>query len=310
MNLPLRDLIGPLPDENLKKSRMRFHQGWWRAFVLGVAAGPHPTQAGKLVCNVKQDGHAPDGNFVGTNTFDVVRRTLAERGSECNRAGIIEEQRLYNNLLSSQPLAFNFFAQLQHDPQLATQLVKRMVPDIDEVLAVRFEFAPADWIDNSAFDVALEVRRGSQRGLFGIECKYTDSFSSTCYDRAEYPGHYDISQAFTAPYKTCISGRFNQLFRNQLIAEALVRSDQYQFRLTGLLCHEDDDAAIATARDFQAILRDGETSFHILTYKRFIEELQQLPLTWEQRCWSMMLWARYCAMELSKAAYETSKHKD
>lgn len=81
----------------------------------------------------------------------------------------------------------------------------------------------------------------------------------------------------------CISSRFNQLFRNQLIAEGLVRRGDYGFRMTGLFCVQNDDRAIGTGTAVRGLLGDGDASFDIITFAQFIEAAQRLPLDWEQR---------------------------
>jgi len=305
--MKLRQLIGTLPSEPKDKARLRFHQGWWRSFVLDEPQGPHPLRRGESVCNVVSGGEHSLKNLIGDGARAAVERTLLDRKNQGKAAGLIDERRLYNNLLSSQPLVFNFFGNLQQDRRLATQLMSRLVPGIDEVLDVRFEYAPRPWIDNSAFDVALVVKSRGETGLLGIECKFTETFSPTVYDIDEYRDIAKDSSAFGVDYETCIAPRFNQLFRNQLIAERLVQRGEYAFRMTGLFCHESDTSAIATGNAFKALLVDGAASFHVLTYARFLEELQQLPLSWDQRSSSMMLWARYCALELSEAAYRSAE---
>ncbi len=305
--MKLRQHIGTLPTESKEKARLRFHQGWWRAFVLGEPEGPHPLRRGESVCNVISGGEASLKNLIGDGARAAVESTLGERSAQGKAAGLIDERRLYNNLLSSQPLVFNFFGNLQQDLSLATRLMQRLVPGIDEVLDVRFEFAPRPWIDNSAFDVALVVKSQGRTGLLGLECKFTETFSPTVYDTCEYRDIARSCGAFRADYETCIAPRFNQLFRNQLIAEHLVQRGEYSFRMTGLFCHEGDASAIATGNAFKALLVDGPGSFQMLTYARFLEEAQQLPLSWDQRIRSMMLWARYCALELSEGAYRSAE---
>jgi hypothetical protein len=297
----LRQQIGSMPAESKAKARMRFHQGWWRTFVLNEPEGPHPKFPAQCVCSALVDGESTGKNLIGDGTRAAIDRTLSERAKLPRPAGLIDQRRLFNNMLSSQPLAFNFFGKLQQDLGLATQLMHRLIPGIDEVVDVRFEFAPQDWIDNSAFDVALVVRSGGRTGIVGFESKFTETFSQTEYDNEKYEAIAAASGAFPAPYRTYIAARFNQLFRNQLMAEELVLRGEYAFRMTGLFCYQDDEAAIATGRAFQAALGDP-SSFHVITYARFLEELQQLPLPWPEREWSMMLWARYCALELSEAA--------
>jgi hypothetical protein len=292
--------IGPLASEPTDRSRLRFHQGWWRAFVLGTPAGPHPVRQAESICNVMTGGEASLDNFIDEAAAWAVKETLDARNA--TSGGLVDERRLYNNLLSSQPLVFNFFGRLKKDRALATCVVRALVPDVDEVTDVLFEFSPQGWIDNSAFDVALVVRSNGRRGLLGLECKFTEPFSPTAYSNDRYRELADASGAFVAPYETCTSSRFNQLFRNQLIAEHLVRQGEFAFRRTGLFCDQDDGRAIGTGQAFSGLLKDGDESFHIITFASFIAAVQRLPLSWEQREWSMRLWARYCGLSLSERA--------
>lgn len=48
----MKQLIGNVPsDDNPFKHRMRLHQRWWRAFVLGGEPGPNPLNDRETVCN-------------------------------------------------------------------------------------------------------------------------------------------------------------------------------------------------------------------------------------------------------------------
>jgi len=302
----LRRLIGNRPQESKFKSRMRFHQGWWRAFVLAEDPGLYPNRKEKTICNTLANGCKNRKNFLTQTISKVVDETIENR--QADSSGIIEEGRLFDNLLSSQPLAFNFFGAMKRNTALALQVIKQFYPEVTSVSKIIFEFAPAEKYtqDNSAFDVAFEVAAGNKIGLIGIECKFTDTFSQKMYDKTAYRNIYQACQrkVFGSPYEDFITGKFNQLFRNQLIAEALIQNGQYDFVLTGLFCHQDDDEAQETALEFQNMLIEGKTRFTIATYRDFIEAMQRLDLSWEQRELSMLLWARFCGMQLSQQAMD------
>jgi hypothetical protein len=301
MKEQLRDLIGHVPaSDDAFKKRMRIHQGWWRAFVLAEPEGEHPIDANKTVCNTLRNGKDGGKNFLTQHILNVVNSTIEER--QLSDKGLIERDRLFNNLLSSQPLCFNFFGELALDKKLALEILQHFFPLLTEVEKITFEFAPsANYTDdNSAFDVAIKVTDGDKNGLIGLECKYTDSFSPEKYSKDAYRKIFDKSSAFKNEYKDYIQSRFNQLFRNQLIAEALIQNNKYGFVRTGLFCHEKDRAALTTAQKFQEMLNDGDERFRIITYQQFIEAMQKLELTWDQRELSMLLWVRYCGLNLSE----------
>jgi hypothetical protein len=294
--------FGNIPNETGLKNRTRIHQGWWRMNVLNEEPGKHPKDDISNVCNTIYQGYLTMKNFLTDNTIKAVNDTINIRLDDDK--GIMERDRLFNNLLSSQPLCFNFFGELMIDLNLGLEILKIWWSDLTKLRNVVFEFAPKENYtnDNSAFDVAFEVSKGNQTGLIGLECKYTDSFSATEYDKLAYKKIYGKSNSFKAIYNDLKSSKYNQLFRNQLIAEALVQNKKYDFVETGLFCYQQDKHAIKTADEFQKML-NNPSHFKIITYKDFIERVQKIDLNWNQREWTMLLWARYCATVLSDTTY-------
>ena len=70
--------------------------------------------------------------------------------------------------------------------------------------------------------------------------------------------------------------KFNQLFRNQLIAEALIQHKEFDFVITGLFCHHDDKDAIDSGNEFKNMLNKSDHDFMIVTFRDFIETVQKL----------------------------------
>jgi len=82
----------------------------------------------------------------------------------------------------------------------------------------------------------------------------------------------------------------------------MLQNRKYDFVFTGLFCHQEDKPAIKIGNEFREML-NNESLFKVITYQNYIEEIQQLPLNWEKRESAMMLWARYCATQLSNNLY-------
>jgi len=95
--------------------------------------------------------------------------------------GLISEPRIWNNLLSSQPLCFNLFGELHYDLELATKFFKTLFPSrIERITCIKFEYSPgrgdAEYLeDHSAFDVFVEYTNKGKNGFIGIEVKYAES---------------------------------------------------------------------------------------------------------------------------------------
>lgn len=276
--------------------------------MLRLPQGPRPNDTSQVVCNAIPSSDGGRGNFLTERVAAAVEAALA--GRDGASAGIVDEARLRRNLLSSQPLAFNFFGHLAGDLSLATRVLMPLFRLKDaQVEAIHFEYAPRRPAgDNSAFDVAVEYKRRGRRGLVGVECKYTDTFSPTEYRRAAYEQVYESGlSTFKGSYETLTSSRYNQLFRNQLVGEGLRQRGDFDEVHVRLFCAPGDSEARATGNGFAQMINPSETaSFGVLTYEDFLAAAQQQELDWTDREWTMLLWARYCALVLSDRAYEES----
>jgi len=309
----LNERFGKIPVESGLTRKMRVHQGWWRTNVLNLEPGFNPLNANDNVCNTILDGHINTKNFLTPNSFKAVIETLEARSKE--DPGMIDKDRLFNNLLSSQPLCFNFFGEVKSNPDFGLKVLQTFYPDITKLISTNFEFAPKEnyMKDRSAFDVAFEVEAGKLIGLIGFECKYTDTFSYKPKESKIYYGDkgnknhdtyleiYNKSKVrFIKPYYDFVQNKnFNQLFRNQLIAEAVMQNKKFDFVRTGLFYYQKDDSAKKIAEEFKLMLSDSD-NFKPITYSDFISNVQQLELSWELREWTMLLWARYCGTTLSE----------
>jgi hypothetical protein len=309
----IKQLIGKVPGGKPSERRNRIHQGWWRAFVLGKAQGKHPIVKSEIICNTICDNELEGHNFLTDDIRKVVQSTIELRAKlkqtmKTEPPGMIQVDRLYNNLLSSQPLCFNFFGELANDLILAKDYLNTFIGDIITVSSIWFEWAPIPIVnyanDHSAFDVAFEVNKLNSKGILGIECKYTDSLSGKIRDKERYRDVFKNSTSFKFKYDRYISNKYNQLFRNQLIAESILQKRTYDFVITGLLCDDNDMSALATAQEFQGMLVEGEDKFKIITFRQFLKAIQQLNISNEQREWASLLWARYCAIQLSQNIYD------
>lgn len=301
----MKDKIGNIVESEGKRIKTaRIHQGWWRAFVLGENQGPRPNNKNDTICNTVDSDNNFEGNFLSIEIAEVVNEVLRKRQKDA--PGLIQEDRLRKNLLSSQPLCFNFFGLLYQDKRFAKKVLAQFYPEISEVKKILFEFAPTPkesfTNDNSAYDVAIEVVVNGEVGLIGIECKYTESFSPKEYRTERYQQIYNSSKAFSGSYEEFTASRYNQLFRNQLIAESLLQNNKYSFVNTALFCAPEDNSAQQTGVKFRELLNLSHANFQVITFLDFIESIQQSKITKEQREFSMLLWARYIAYRLSEAA--------
>lgn len=126
-------------------------------------------------------------NFLTNNIRQLVTQEVINAKK---RGGLIGEPRIWNNLLSSQPLCFNLFCELHFDLDLATKFFQILFPNrLDNVTKVKFEYShgrgDTKYIgDHSAFDVFIEYKRNNLKGYIGIEVKYAESLKEETKDKA------------------------------------------------------------------------------------------------------------------------------
>jgi hypothetical protein len=316
----MKKLIGTIPEESGIISKYRQHQGWWRTFVLAEQEGRYfdkKFKNWKTVCNRINNGeiNADKKNFLSKEIAHEVQ--LALNHQKLFGSGIMETDRLYNNLLSSQPLALNFFGFFRTNPDIALAFIQTLRPDIISVEDYLFEYAPESSSDSSAFDFGFKVSTKNQKGFIGFECKYTDTFS---YQRTipNEPNVYygddgdknfeNYHQLYTENrnrfpddyYSYVRDKNFNQLFRNEILGTLVKTKPDIDFVLTGLFCCHDDKKTVDAGQEFQKKIGNGKDDFILLTYADYFERIQKLNLPWETRELVMMLWARYCGLPLSK----------
>lgn len=193
----------PTTDKMCFQWRSRLLQSLWReqrSLRKGTLYGkPH----GKLrgACLAMPEAQETLSNFLTPNIRKVVRRELQHNSKrKGNAKKLYGIPRIYNHLLSSQPLCFNLFGELTLDLDLATRVLAKMTEGrIAQVCSICFEFSPGRGDksytgDHSAFDVYATYKTGSGgKGFVGIEVKYHESVESVSAEkeRKYYDKHKD-----------------------------------------------------------------------------------------------------------------------
>ena len=178
-------------------------------------------------------------NFLTEHAFNHAK----DRVEHKENYETIESDRLFNNLLSSQPMAFNLFCplrkMLKELPDTATKVIKAALPNhpIYKVTKVDLEFIPGNYMeltgDKSAMDAIIEfVDTDGRDGFIAIETKYSENLgSNAAYDIDENGNKKPRSQnieaikelkCFTPDVENSImegTTPLTQIYRNFLLSE-------------------------------------------------------------------------------------------
>ena len=119
-------------------------------------------------------------NYLTANIRDVVAAEVLDRNQ--SKGKLYAKPRIFNDLLSSQPMCFNLFGELKKDLPLATRVIQILAPDaVGEVTDIDFEWSPGAGDpgltgDRSAFDVYVSfLSKTGGKGFIGIEVKYHEN---------------------------------------------------------------------------------------------------------------------------------------
>ncbi|MDE0029987.1 MAG: hypothetical protein OXU42_11375 [Deltaproteobacteria bacterium] len=314
--------IGPQArsDRPKFKRRMRFHQSWYRASVLGVDYG-ETLKDGKRrpYGNLLAERAAKDGkNFLTPKIHDVVKKRVEERGN----TSVGDPSRLCRNMLSSQPMCFNLFGELACDHELASKLVRaswgRKLATLwgsDQIAVtvtdVRFEWAPAQrekfLKDRTAFDAFIEYRtEAGENGFIAVETKLTEPFSQKEYNLCDK--NYSKWMTPKSPWgddANCAklkAAKYNQLTRNHLLAWALLDRKKYAHGSVAVVHHPKDKHCRETVEGYRnSVPHETRLPVWRINLGGLIDSWQGVS----RAAWIRKFEERYLALDKSNSAWET-----
>ncbi len=168
-------------------------------------------------------------NYVTDTIRDVVRaEVLDPRKAE---GKLYREPRIFDDLLSSQPLCFNLFGEMQRDLDLASRVFAVLIDDPTvKVTAIEFEHSPGRGDlrftgDHSAFDVFVAYTSGATtKGFVAIEVKYAESLGGApARHRPRYDQVADAMGVFLPEARAELrQPPLEQLWRDHLLAGSLL----------------------------------------------------------------------------------------
>jgi hypothetical protein len=250
-------------------------------------------------------------NFLTPTIFAVARRRIQDG------RGAVEPHRLLCNMLSSQPMCFNLFGPLASDLDLATRLMRPVLPDrLDRVLRVVIEFAPepasAYLADRTAFDAFVEYRRPDGKlGCLGIETKLSEPFSPRHYDGPAYRRWMELPDSpFRPEAHTLVDAvPHKQLWRDHLLAIAMRARPGSPYAASSLLVirHPLDAACATITTTYRTLLRSEDT-FLDYALDRLVSLWAQQPLTADEASWLGEFRRRY--LDLAASEHESTLTSD
>ncbi len=182
--------------------------------------------------NYIMNGDKTGKNFLEDYIFDYAKKRVNNR----KHYETINEERLFNNLLSSQPMAFNLFCPLEEmrkeDESSATDILRAALPDynINKVTKIDLEFIPDNFKeltnDLTAMDAIIEFTDNDGIPSFiAIETKYSENLGvNEASDKGKTKAIETIKslRIFQSEIENRITSEkvaLTQIYRNFLLSE-------------------------------------------------------------------------------------------
>lgn len=253
-----------VPTDNLFQRRARLLQALWRE-ERKLPIGEHRGRplGSRLAMPAAQEDLS---NYLTDTIRKVVRREVL---TERRKDKLFAEPRIWNDLLSSQPMCFNLFGELAEDLHLASRVFRRVTSGrIDRVTAIRFEHSPGRGDvkytgDRSAFDVFVEYTGVDDKaGFAGIEVKYHEGLNDK---PAPHRRRYDELAAAMlcfkeASFKDLKQKPLQQIWRDHLLAGALrLDVDSYSAGFFAFLYPRGNENCARAVKAYSSCLTNSET---------------------------------------------------
>lgn len=245
--------------------------------------------------NLAKDGQTTGCNFLSPDIFQNACKRIKDKKSY----ETIREDRLFNNFLSSQPMAFNLFFPLMKivnnddgKRRLATivsnLLDKNNRLNIEKITEVGIEFIPDYWEkclhDKTAMDACFRyITNDGKKGIIAIETKYTDQLGTNqasnpqlAIDAATEPNN-GISELFTDEGKEKIRQgevKLTQVYRNFLLTEKVRRYEKLDESLSIVVAPKDNVSNKKDEKELSDILKDEyKYKFQVISLEALVGAL-------------------------------------
>lgn len=234
-------------------------------------------------------------NYLTDTIRAVVRDEVLDRSQSTGK--LYARPRIFNDLLSSQPLCFNLFAELQQDPALASAVFRNLTAGrVAIVTSIEFEHSPGRGDprytgDNSAFDVYVTFQTpAGEPGFVGIEVKYHENLRG---HPARHRDRYDEIAGRMGCFRAEAASHLRQqplqqIWRDHLLAGAHLHADKCADAFFAFLYPRENQHCAQAIKHYRDCLSDEQT-LDVWTLEDFLATVQEHS----QETWSDLFFDRY-----------------
>jgi len=311
---------GPISSsDNAFTAKSRFLQSWYRVNVLhqnNFGFGPEEFSKTKYG-NILVNGNTTGLNFLSPEIFQYAQfRTQFLKNGET-----IKEYRLYNNMLSSQPMCFNLFYPLkrlfERDHKRACKVFRNCFPslNINKVMAVEIEYLPypvTEYLnDRTAFDaMLLYISDSGERNILAIETKYVEKLGTNpSSDLSKQIDLVKDSKMFNEDGKKEVTKGFGQLGRNFLLAEKFRMENRLDKAFAVVISPEENTSSKTEISEFHKMMNaEYQNQLFYTSLENIVKSINNKPSK-EIKSWIELFKKRYLGFDDCESIYKGYKSK-
>jgi hypothetical protein len=205
-------------------------------------------------------------NYLTDNIRSIVRNEIENEGPRYKK--LYGQPRIYSDLLSSQPLCFNLFAELKYDFGLATKVFNTLTTGrVNVVTGIEFEYSPGRRDqrytgDRTAFDVYVTYETSSvKRGFIGIEVKYHENMKEPALQH--YSRYDEIARTMSCFKDDAVNQLkqkpLQQVWRDHLLAGSILILDDFDEGSFAFIYPKDNKNCRSLISEYQDCLCRSDT---------------------------------------------------
>ena len=273
----------------------RLLQSKWRA-EKGCEMGR--SKNGKEYGNYIEEKFARENgcNFLTKKIWNIVQNEMEkaknEKDSFENKGAKYDEYRFICNLLTSQTLCFNLFAEFLDRKDILVKIFNELKPDLmDKITDIKFEYSPGRRDkkytgDGTAFDVFIEYEKNNEKSFLGIEVKYSEDLKEEKAETAE--NNFKKNSRYKEITETCGLFKpdvideirkppYSQIWRDHLLSISLKNCENkiynngyyvFLYPLNNSECH-------SGIKGYMEFLKNPEESIFELYIEEFIKTIKK-----------------------------------
>jgi hypothetical protein len=271
-------------DNSEFRRKARVLQAMWRE-EQGYPIGEHhtPRYGSRVLGSRLEMSRAQDEllNYLTPTIRQVVRDEILDKKK--NKGKMYARPRIFDDLLSSQPLCFNLFGELQRNLSLATSVFTELLPNrVSEITGIEFEYSPGRGDpkytgDRTAFDVYVTFRKSrSRKGFIGIEVKYHENLQGRA--SPHHPRYDEIAASMDCfkqeSLKNLRQKPLQQLWRDHLLVGILRQVGESADGIYVFLYPKDNLDCVQAVAKYRECLADSLT-FEDWTLENFTNVIKK-----------------------------------